>query len=185
MQLTLKLILCRHTQTDYNAADILTGQKDIPLNQNGINQARKLADKLAQLPIQAVYCSDLIRAVKTAEILAERHGLKVRPDARLREVSLGKLDGMKRDEARAQYPDPQFHTKNQAFNFRPLGGESYWDVIYRQVDCLNELAGRHSVHFQKPVIIVGHGTALRILLHHLGQDNSLAQGDFRLLHFPA
>ena len=60
------LILCRHTQTDYNIQDRLTGQLNIPLNSVGQTDANTLALALEDRSVQAIYSSDLVRAVETA-----------------------------------------------------------------------------------------------------------------------
>jgi probable phosphoglycerate mutase len=82
----------RHGQTDYNLKQIYAGQKDIPLNQNGILQAQATANELKDVHFDICYCSPLIRAKQTcAEIVKFHPNLKVIYDDRLKERDYGKL----------------------------------------------------------------------------------------------
>lgn len=83
----------RHGQTDYNLNKICAGQKDIPLNKNGIEQARLTALKLKDIKFDVCFCSPLIRAKQTCEeILKYHNNLKVYFDDRLKERNYGKLE---------------------------------------------------------------------------------------------
>ncbi len=99
------LIVIRHGETAWNRERRLQGQLDIPLNETGRAQARALATALAGEPIDAVYASDLSRAMATAAPLAEVLGLQVRPDARLRERSYGTLQGKTYAEVAEYLPE--------------------------------------------------------------------------------
>ncbi|MDP9286032.1 MAG: histidine phosphatase family protein, partial [Actinomycetota bacterium] len=77
------LVLTRHGETEWNRTHRWQGFTGPPLNDVGRQQAEELAVKLEPLEIHAIYSSDTIRAVETAEILAARLGLEVRQDPRL------------------------------------------------------------------------------------------------------
>ena len=82
----MKLILIRHAESIGNVLGILQGQKiDLPLSKLGKTQAKKLANYLKKEKIEAIYSSDLKRAMHTAQIIAKSHKLRVIPDKRLRE----------------------------------------------------------------------------------------------------
>jgi len=85
----------RHGITEWNKRGIIQGVTDIPLSEEGLLQARLLADRLHSEPQRwnGVYCSDLQRAVQTGEILAERLGIPLIRDSRLRERSFGEAEG--------------------------------------------------------------------------------------------
>ena len=68
-----RLILVRHGQTEWNRLKRYQGQSDIELNQSGLIQAQKAAERLAEERIHAIHCSDLKRARQTAEIIAAKH----------------------------------------------------------------------------------------------------------------
>ena len=70
------LLVCRHGATDWNIEGRYQGQSDVPLNEQGCQQADGLADELALTPIDAIYASNLRRAWQTAEATARRHALR-------------------------------------------------------------------------------------------------------------
>jgi broad specificity phosphatase PhoE len=88
------LLLVRHGETDWNAEGRLQGHTDRPLSDYGRLQARKLADELADEPLDAIYASDLARARVTAEIVGGRLGLPVTLDPELREKDWGTWEGL-------------------------------------------------------------------------------------------
>jgi broad specificity phosphatase PhoE len=89
-----RLLLVRHGETDWNADGRLQGQTDRPLSDFGRTQAHRLADALAKEELEAIYSSDLARALETAEIVAERVGLPVLLDPDLREKDWGTWEGL-------------------------------------------------------------------------------------------
>jgi broad specificity phosphatase PhoE len=88
------LLLVRHGETDWNAVGRLQGQTDRPLSDFGRQQARRLAEELAEEKLEAIYSSDLSRARETAEIVGERLGLPVVLDPDLREKDWGTWEGL-------------------------------------------------------------------------------------------
>jgi broad specificity phosphatase PhoE len=92
------LWLIRHGETMYNQERRIQGRLDIPLNENGKEQARLLAEWMRTRPVDAVYASDLKRAVETAEAIARVHGLTVNPLQGLRERSFGEGEGISFEE---------------------------------------------------------------------------------------
>ena len=83
------LYLVRHGETDWNARKLIQGHKDIPLNEKGRVQAKKLADELKGIDFDKIYSSDLKRASQTAEIIAQERNLKVITSSNLRERDFG------------------------------------------------------------------------------------------------
>lgn len=100
-----RLIVWRHGNTDWNAANRVQGQLDVPLNDLGREQAATAAPLLAALRPDALVASDLRRAAETAEALAALTGLPVRTDARLRERYYGHWQGLTMPEIRDRFPD--------------------------------------------------------------------------------
>ena len=91
--MTTTIFLVRHGETVDNARQIMQGQTQGCLNERGWEQARRVAERLATEPLDAVICSDLRRAVQTAEIIAQPHGLAVATTPLLRERDWGGFTG--------------------------------------------------------------------------------------------
>ena len=87
------IFLVRHGETVDNAAQIMQGQTQGELNEQGRSQARQVAERLSAEPVDAVVASDLHRAVETAEIIAAPHGLPVMTTPLLRERDWGSFTG--------------------------------------------------------------------------------------------
>lgn len=88
-----KIILVRHGETDYNINRIFQGHLDIPLNNNGHLQAQAVISQFSSLSVDAIYSSDLKRALTTAKYLAKEKGMKIHRTKKLREHNLGVFQG--------------------------------------------------------------------------------------------
>src|SRR5262245_20398598 len=104
VSISTRFILIRHGETEWNKDDRFRGRSDIPLNETGIAQARKIAARLESYKISAVYASPLPRAIQTALPLAESHHLKIQETADLLDIDYGAWEGMARDEIHAKFP---------------------------------------------------------------------------------
>lgn len=157
----------RHGRTDWNAAGKIQGQTDIPLNEEGKAQARRLAERLLQEGADwtAVVSSDLQRAQQTAAILAEKLGIRLlAPDERLRERNYGLIEGTTEEERLERWgPD---------WRQMELGQESNEAMKARGLAYVEELLA--AVGREDKVLVVTHGGFLTQLLHALcsGLDNS-------------
>lgn len=151
------LILVRHGETDWNAQHRWQGHSDTPLNDAGRKQAGVLAGVLE--PVDAVYSSDLARARETAEILAERIGLEVRLDPRLRERGFGAWEGLTTDEIESSFPDEQRRWR------AGIGAGAHdaepFDVFAARVGSFVEDVGRR--HVGEEVLVVAHGGTIRVI----------------------
>jgi len=100
-----QVILWRHGRTAYNLQLRVQGQVDIELDEVGEEQVRQVAPILAQdYPPDLIVVSDLSRAVRTADALADLVGLEPIQDARLRERAFGQWEGLTREEIEQQWP---------------------------------------------------------------------------------
>ena len=155
--------LIRHGETDHNADGRAMGQMDIPLNARGIGQARQTAEFLRKYPIERIVSSDLGRAMGTAEPLADALGLAVEPDARLRELSFGILEGKTVAECEALDPEAVTRWRSGDFDAALPGGESRRSLMKRTREVLEEIAAGPHVH----VALFSHGGALNALHTHM------------------
>lgn len=181
MEDRVNALLVRHMETNWNTEHRYSGQSDTPmLTENGLCQAVALSRILSQYNICKVVCSDLRRALGTALILARPHGIFPVVDPRLREVSLGSMDGMTKREARARYPQECFSTRSPSYDFSELGGESRDAVILRHRAAFDEHVCRCGTRI---TLFVGHGTSLRTFLESRGHEATIKQGSYRAIWY--
>lgn len=145
-----RLFLVRHGETDWSASGRHTGWTDVPLNENGIEQARRLATRLAGLSFDLVLTSPLARARETSRIVGLADVAVIDPD--LREWDYGEFEGRMTDEIRTEIPDWTIWSATIA------RGESV-DDVGRRVDRVIE----RGLAAAGDVAIFGHGHCLRIL----------------------
>ena len=138
-----RLILCRHSETDWNVEGRYQGQADPPLNAHGLAQARDLAAELQHAGLEVVYCSPLRRALQTAEIVAEGLGLPLFIEPRLMEIHQGDWQTRLRSEINAHYPDLFRCWQTDPWAVTPPGGESIIRVQQRVYAALDDLLGQH------------------------------------------
>ena len=158
--------LVRHGTTEWNATKRAQGQADIELNPDGCKQALAVAHELAHLDLDAVYSSDLIRAVDTAAPIAKAHGLEVETDPAFREIDQGEWEGLSVDEIKERWP--QMWVPARHYNARP-GGESPQQVRARALAALRRVVETHP---DGVVVITSHGGTIRWLsAEALGYDD--------------
>lgn len=158
-----RLILIRHGETDWNVEGRWQGQIDVPLNAKGKRQARAVTESLREVPIDAIYSSDLQRALSTAQEIARIKGLPVQTDARLREIHQGEWQGMRITEIKAHYTERFAQQQRNPLTFAPPGGETVAQVKERVVAAVKDIVQRHP---HQTVVIVSHGFALAVILVH-------------------
>lgn len=146
------IYVVRHGQTEWNALNKVLGRTDIPLDPNGIGQARELArtmKEIKDLKIDRFLSSPLSRARQTADIISAAIGLGYAVDDRLIEQDFGTFEGADRHAAEYQNAKRQFFT-------RFPGGESYFDMAARVFPLIRESEGMN-------VLLVTHGGICRII----------------------
>jgi alpha-ribazole phosphatase len=156
----MRLHLIRHGQTDWNLNRRFQGQSDVPLNETGTDQARKLARRLAQTQLDAIYSSDLTRALQTAEEIARHHKLNVAADSRLREQSFGEWEGLTFAEMRDAAPEALAAWRADPSRNSPPRGETLNQLAARIQSALEEIKTRHK---DRRVALVSHGGVLTTL----------------------
>jgi broad specificity phosphatase PhoE len=157
----VRLYIVRHGITDWNAAGRIQGHSQSHLTETGIKQAHAIGERLAGEPIDAVYASDLDRAMHTAQIIASHHQLAVTPEPRLREAFYGAWEGHTMDDLKTLYPDTVSQWLTEPVHVSPTGGESLDQVATRVGALLEELRARPEGDH---VVLVGHGGSVRALL---------------------
>jgi broad specificity phosphatase PhoE len=162
----LTVWLVRHGETDSNADGIFQGQLDVPLNARGELQARAVAERLAGVTFDAIYASDLQRAARTAELMAEPHDLCVTLDRDLRERHYGTLQGARYDQARELLAALGMTSAGEGGvgSATLPGGETLVALRRRARSFSRRLRETHPPEAGQTVLIVSHGGLLRVLL---------------------
>lgn len=161
-----RLYLIRHGQSAGNAEGRFGGHSPTPLSDLGEEQAKITAQYLSKEKIDVIYSSDLIRAVKTAEPLAELLDLPIIKTSAFRERKVGVLEGLTFDESKAQYPKDYYALVNRNIQHVITGGESYRQLLRRATAVLREIL---QIHRGERVAIFSHtGTICFLTLYMMG-----------------
>ncbi len=139
------------------------GQLDLPLNDDGIAQAKRLSATLSTTSLAAIYCSDLKRCIQTAEVIARDHGLASIAKPELREIALGEWEGLPFDEVRERFPWDYEARGLDPVHYRPPGGESFLDCTFRVIPAFYDILGSTSGN----IAIVAHAGVNRIILSQI------------------
>lgn len=173
-----KVYFVRHGQTDWNAQGRIQGRMDIPLNTVGMEQARELAEQLAQknVSVDRVVTSDLSRAYETGRIVAERLGVPCEKSHNLYEREFGDWEGLKMSEIQEKWAQLYEDWMNRRYDFRPPNGESYHELAQRMMNAVGKLLE----NTKENLLIVSHGGSLSAFLHEVGTtgDGQAAQRNF-------
>lgn len=191
-----KLILLRHGQSEWNKRNLFTGWVDVPLSVEGIQEAIEAGKKIADIPIDVVYISSLMRAQMTAMIALSEHNsgrvplilhtgqgkldewgrihnpktaqstIPVIQAWELNERFYGELQGLDKQETREIYGDEQVHIWRRSFDVPPPNGECLADTAARSIPYFQEKIVPHLASGQN-VLISAHGNSLRSIMMHL------------------
>lgn len=137
------------------------GDLDVPLSPGGQAEMERLAARLAAVSLVGVYASDLVRSRQSAEILARPHGLSPRIVPALREMAMGRWEGLTADEISARDPEAFEAWMARIVEFPFPGGESVADLRGRAWPAFEKIVASHP---GERVAIVAHGGTNRVIL---------------------
>ncbi len=167
-QLTTIFII-RHGETEWNVQKIMQGHSNSPLTPEGERQAGQIANDLKPVHFDAVFSSDMLRAKRTAEIIALERKIAVKTTEALRERSYGVFEGKVYDEYNQalQKLIAKYKTRaEQDLAFQKMHGvETTNQSIARFITFLREIAVSYS---GQTILVVSHGGVMRYFLIHLG-----------------
>jgi broad specificity phosphatase PhoE len=158
--------VARHGETEYNAARRFQGLLPVTLNDTGRAQAAVLSEAAVAPGFVGLWCSPLVRARETAEIVGARIGLEPLEDARLVETDTGDWTGRFFAEVELGDPDGMAAFARADPDFGFPGGETYREQTARSVEALVEIAGGPT-----PALVVCHAMVIRLVLVQLGRGN--------------
>ena len=159
-----RIYLVRHGATVLSAEDRFAGRTDVPLSEEGRNQVRRLAARLAKEPIAAFYASPMGRTMETARLAIAPHNVGVTPIDGLREIAHGRWEGKTREDVEREFPEEYKRYEHDPFSFAPVGGESGLQVTARALPALLEIVEKYC---DQRILIVSHKATIRLLLSSL------------------
>ena len=166
------ILLIRHGENDWVKKHRLAGWiEGVHLNENGHTQAQAAAERLAQLPLDALYSSPVTRCVETAVYLAESHNLAMQELPDIGEVRYGKWEGKKIKKLAKK--KKWYAVQHFPSRMRFPKGEALREVQFRAIQALEKLAEAHQ---DQIVAVVSHADLIKLVLaHYLGVHMDLFQ----------
>ena len=156
-----ELYLIRHTQAEGNLYRMMQGHWDGDITALGRAENDLLSERFRNIPLDAVYSSDLKRAVLTAEACARGKGIAVQPDRRLRELDLGLWETQFFGNVTSSSPEEVEKFLHSPGEWHVEGSETVYDVEKRALEALTDIANAHP---GQTVAVISHGITLRCLL---------------------
>ena len=157
---TTRICFIRHGETDWNVVKRIQGHTDISLNETGRAQALAMAFNAAHQRFQAIYSSDLKRAVETAQLLAQREDQEVRLLPQFRERHYGLFQGMTAEEGALRYPEAYAHYVARDLDYDFETGEPLRAFAQRVADGIEWLVRHHS---GQTIAVVSHSGVLDVI----------------------
>ncbi len=166
-----RIYLIRHAEAEGNLYRIAHGHEEgLITDYRGPRQIRALAQRFRDIPVDAVYASDLIRTQTTAQAISMPKGLPLHPDPAFREIGMGVWEGLTWRQIETRWPLQLMEFNRQLDRWHVDGCETARMVLDRYLPALRRVAREHD---GQTVAIFSHGAALRIVLGTL-QGLSLA-----------
>lgn len=162
--MTTRIYLIRHGATPSTEEDRFSGAENVHISDEGREQVTRLAQRLQDDRIDAIYSSPLDRTMETANILAQPHGLTPIPKEGLREISHGHWEGLLRSEVEERFGEEYEAWESDPFTFAPEGGDSGISALARALPVIREIVVKHK---NKTVIVVSHKATIRLLISSL------------------
>lgn len=155
------IYLLRHGEVIQAETRRFIGHLDVPLSPTGERQGEAQAERLRRAPLAAVFSSDLARARRTGELIGAPHGLVPRVVPELREMAMGRWDGLTAAEIAEREPVAFADWMSCVGEFQFPEGESLGDLLARAWPAFEAIAAAHG---GRAVALVGHGGTNRVLL---------------------
>jgi 2,3-bisphosphoglycerate-dependent phosphoglycerate mutase len=202
----MKLVLIRHGQSLWNLENRFTGWVDVPLTEQGVQEAKGAGKLLAKhgYEFDSVFTSYLQRAIKTTWLVLEELNQMWLPQQKswkLNERHYGGLQGLNKAETKAKYGEEQVHLWRRSYDILPPAGTQdtnkelrndrrYQGVSLPEGEALKQTVERVLPYWQeailpelqkqKRVLVVAHGNSLRALVKHLAKmsDQQIVEFEF-------
>ncbi|RGZ27135.1 alpha-ribazole phosphatase [Veillonella sp. AM51-8BH] len=156
------LYIVRHGETDWNKMGKYQGITDVPLNENGLNQAKACGEALKDITFDRILSSDLSRALVTAETIRGNRTTPITVDKRLRELNFGDWEAMLFSDIEARWPGLIDEMYLRPHLVKVPNGESFKDLQDRAWAGLEEFLNKNDE--EETLLIACHGGTIRTLL---------------------
>ena len=157
----MRLFLVRHGQTDWNLLNRFQGSSDVPMNEEGLTQARNIARRLADTPFAAAYTSPLSRAKDTAIAIIGGRDIPLYEDDSLLEVRMGIWEGQLMPEMAKAYPEQWWFYEHKPSELRVPEA----DILPERVaECAAFIKKLWEKYPDDDVLITSHGYGLRFVI---------------------
>ncbi len=156
-----KLFLVRHAETCWNREKRLQGQINTRLSKLGKQQAKKIAQRLKDEKFDAIYTSQLSRAIDTAKEINKFHNKKIILCPELNEIKFGIFEGLKREDVKKKHPKMYKEREKKIYTYRIKNGESFKDVWKRVNKILKVIIKKYPAG---NVLVVGHGATKMLII---------------------
>ncbi|MFH1380626.1 MAG: histidine phosphatase family protein [Candidatus Omnitrophota bacterium] len=155
-----KLILVKYCKTCWNKENRLQGAVDIPLNDEGVEEARKISEELSQFDISALYSGSAPCSVSTANEIAAPHKVKVKEVSELNELNYGLWQGLYMKDIKKRYKRQYSIWKTSPVSGCPPQGEAIGKAYDRAVSAVHKIIDHHKA---KDVCIVSGSLILSLI----------------------
>ena len=163
MEERTRLYLARHGETTTSAEFRFIGHMDVDITENGVEQMTTLRDRLMNDELNAIFCSDLLRSRKGAEIIGSLHEAEPIACREFREIHLGIWEGLTRDDIMERYPE-EYNLRLQDLAYSHIqNGESFKDLQVRVMEKLSTILKEWK---GKNILLLAHGGVNRVILFH-------------------
>jgi alpha-ribazole phosphatase/probable phosphoglycerate mutase len=156
-----RMYLIRHGQVVDFEKKTYNGHRDVDITAHGVRQMEAVADRLRSEKLSGVYCSDLMRARRGADIIAAPHGLTPEIRPAMRELDVKLWEGLNADSIEERFPGAFNAWRRKRADYRIPGGESIRDLVNRVIPVHREIL---NVHKGRAVVLVVHGGVNRVIL---------------------
>lgn len=158
----MRMIIVRHGESEWNRIHRYQGQLDAPLSELGIEQARKVAERLRGEQVDCIYTSPLQRCSHTANIIANDHpNVPKHEDPALMEIHHGEWQGKYADEVHATYAEGLQEWRIHPMRSQMPGGESFSNVLKRTVEFKERVLANHK---DQTIIVCTHDVVIKVLV---------------------
>ncbi len=157
----LTIYLTRHGQTEWNVIHKMQGWGNGELTAKGIADAKALAQRLSDTPLDKIYASSSKRAFETAKIIENNRGIEIVSNDDLREMNFGDWDGQFTSDVKANFPKEHAIFWETPHLFEGMNGETFLDVQQRAQKVLSAILQDQK---EGTILIVSHSIFLRVLL---------------------